>query len=134
MKGDKLASVRLLGRAVGLLPNRADIAYNHGVTLRETGKVADAAGEWRRALDLDANHRDARANLALALDELGDPGAAATMYGELLERWPDDRDGLYNLAIFASGPASTESRSRSMNAWSRSIPTSPRVGSITGCC
>lgn len=97
MKGDKPAAARLIGRAAGLLPNRADIAYNHGVTLREAGNASGAAAEWRRTLAIDANHRDARANLALALDELGDPGAAVNMYGQLLERWPDDRDGLYNL-------------------------------------
>jgi tetratricopeptide (TPR) repeat protein len=97
MKGDKPAAARLIGRAAGLLPNRADIAYNHGVALRETGALADAAAEWRRALAIDDNHRDARANLALALDQLGDPGAAAAMYGQLLERRPDDRDALYNL-------------------------------------
>ncbi|HEY1721297.1 MAG TPA: tetratricopeptide repeat-containing glycosyltransferase family protein [Magnetospirillaceae bacterium] len=97
MKGDKPAAERLMGRAAGLLPQRADIAYNHGVTLRETGNAAAAAAEWRRTLTLDIDHRDARANLALVLDEMGDPSAAAAMYGQLLERWPDDRDGLYNL-------------------------------------
>jgi tetratricopeptide (TPR) repeat protein len=97
MKGDKPAAAKMIGRAAGLLPNRADIAYNHGVALREARHLAEAAEEWRRTLGIDANHRDARANLALALDELGDPSAAAAMYGQLLERWPDDRDGLYNL-------------------------------------
>jgi tetratricopeptide (TPR) repeat protein len=96
MKGDKAAAVRLLGRAATLLPKRPDIAYNHGVALRECGKLDAAADEWRRTLGLDPNHRDASANLALALDQLGDPAAAAKAYGRMLERWPDDRDALFN--------------------------------------
>ncbi len=96
LKGDKPGAARLIGRAASLLPDRADIAYNHGVVLRENGSLAEAADEWRRALGLDPTHRDALANLALALDQLGDSAAAARAYGQLLERWPDDRDALFN--------------------------------------
>jgi len=100
LKGDKAAALRLIGRAAALLPERADIAYNHGVALRETGQTAAAAGEWRRTLALDPEHRDASANLALALDQLGDGAGTVAAYAALLERWPDDRDGLYNFANF----------------------------------
>ena len=98
LKGDKQSALRLIGRAATLLPNRADIAYNHGVTLRESGRIGDAAAEWKRAIALDPNHRDASANLALALDHSGDASAAVEAYRRLLDRWPDDRDGLYNFA------------------------------------
>jgi len=98
LKGDKAAALRLIGRAAELLPNRADIAYNHGVALRETGLVAESAAEWKRTIALDPKHRDAIANLALAFDQMGDAQAAFDRYRDLLELWPDDRDGLYNLA------------------------------------
>ena len=100
LKGDKPAAVKLISRAAELLPKRADIAYNHGVALRELGQLQQAAAEWRRALALDADSRDAIANLALALDQLGDVAGAIDTYRRLLVQWPDDRDGLYNFANF----------------------------------
>jgi tetratricopeptide (TPR) repeat protein len=98
LKGDKAAAARLIGRAAELLPRRSDIAYNHGVALREIGRIPDAAAEWKRAIAIDPANRDAAANLALALDQIGDAQGAVDQYRRLVERWPDDRDGLYNFA------------------------------------
>ncbi len=134
MKGDKRAAARLIGRAATLLPERADIAYNHGVALREIGDIAAAAAEWRRTLTIEPGHRDALGNLALALDQLGDMVGAVDVYGQLLERRPDDREALYQLRqSLPTRRRNRRRRSRSTSAFSSSFPASPPAGSTTAC-
>jgi Tfp pilus assembly protein PilF len=92
------AALDLLSRAAAWLPGRADIAYNHGVILRDAGHLAAAAARWRRATVLDPQHHGAWSNLALARSDLGDAAGALDTYRRLLGQWPDDRDALYNFA------------------------------------
>ncbi|HIJ37737.1 MAG TPA: glycosyltransferase family protein [Rhodospirillaceae bacterium] len=96
--GENSLALPLMNRAAALLPDRADIAYNYGVVLRSADRLAEATDQWRRAVEKDDRHRDSWNNLALALEDLGDVSAAAEIYGQLLQRWPNDKAALFNFA------------------------------------
>ncbi len=91
-------AVALFERAAGALPDRADIAYGHGVALQAGGDTGAAVASWRRAAALDPGHQDAGFNLAKGLTDLGRADEARTAYENLLRLNPGHLAGLYNLA------------------------------------
>ena len=95
-QGDREAAVALLQRAHALCPERADIAYDHGVALVTAGRVVDAVTAWRVAVALSADHVAAWRNLALAVGRSAGDDAAAEIYRQALEHHPQDRELLYN--------------------------------------
>jgi len=99
-QGDPRAALPLVERAAGLLPGRDDVAYNHGVILRDLGRLAEAAAAWRRAVVLAPPHHDAWLNLASAVETGDGPEAARAVYDEALRHCPDQPQLLYNHADF----------------------------------
>jgi len=51
--------------------NDSNAHSNRGNTLHSQGKVDEAIAEYREALRIDPNHRDARYNLGIALYDQG---------------------------------------------------------------
>ncbi len=91
-------AVELYERAAKALPDRADIAYGHGVALQAAGDTGAAVASWQRAVALDPGHQDACFNLAKGLVDLGHDDDAQTAYETLLRLNPRHLTGLYNLA------------------------------------
>lgn len=58
-------------RALAVNPGAAEVHFNLGNTLRETGALEDAVDSLSRAVALDGTHIRARANLGVALRDLG---------------------------------------------------------------
>jgi tetratricopeptide (TPR) repeat protein len=58
-----------------------------------------ACEAYRRALDLDPAHVDARVNLGRLLHEAGDPGAAEAQYRLALRLSPEDATAAFNLGV-----------------------------------
>ncbi|MGB8843844.1 MAG: tetratricopeptide repeat protein [Aliidongia sp.] len=96
--GDDVTAATLLGRALALLPKRADIAYNLGIIHRDLSQRDQAMALWRRVLAIDPSHGDAWLSLAIATDDEGDGRAALALYRQALAVLPDDRRLLYNCA------------------------------------
>lgn len=63
------------------------------------GLVEDAILQYRKALQIDPAHRDARYNLALLYHEQGKIDDAIREYNELLRFKPDDFDALNSLGL-----------------------------------
>ena len=99
-RGEPQAALPLIERAGALLPERVDIAYNHGVILRDLGRLAEAADVWRRVCVLAPGHHDAWLSLAMAVEDAAGASAAAEIYVEALRHCPDEPHLLYNYADF----------------------------------
>jgi Tfp pilus assembly protein PilF len=56
-------------------PNNAALLNNYGVTLYKQGKKGQAITQFRKALEIDPNLKDAKESLAIALGEKPDPAA-----------------------------------------------------------
>ena len=52
-KGREEDALRLYDEAERLYPGLPDVYYNAGVSLQKLGRIDEAAGKYRRALDLD---------------------------------------------------------------------------------
>jgi tetratricopeptide (TPR) repeat protein len=96
-----------LARAVAELPDRrtddereltAADWYEWACNLEEAAP-AEAILAYRRALELDGAHADARVNLGRLLHEAGQPEEAAAHYRVALESHPDDVTAAFNLGV-----------------------------------
>lgn len=96
VQGDRETAVTLLQHARALIPDRGDIAYDHGVALLAAGRLADATAAWRQATSLSPERVEAWRNLALAVAETAGNDAARNIYRRALCHHPLDRDLLYN--------------------------------------
>jgi tetratricopeptide (TPR) repeat protein len=76
----------------------ADDWYEWACNLEEAAP-AEAATAYRRALEIEPGHGDARINLGRLLHEAGDPDAAAAQYRLALEARPDDVTAAFNLGV-----------------------------------
>lgn len=77
-------------------PKAAARHYEEGCALEEEGKDAEAA--YRRAVELDPDHLDARVNLGRLLHEKGRPADAEACYRAVLKSGPH-AVASFNLAI-----------------------------------
>lgn len=84
--------------AIAALPDRADLAYGHGVALQALGDTKTAIEQWQRALALDPEHQDAGFNLGKGHNDLGREDDACKAYETLLAINPGHQPALYNLA------------------------------------
>lgn len=82
-----------------LLPTRADVAYNHGVALRDAGDGQAAINAWQRAVALNPNHVDAWRSMGMRLMESKQWDLAHGMFKEVLQRQPEDLDSLMQMGI-----------------------------------
>lgn len=65
-QGNFPTAAALYGRAADRWPNSAEVRYNLGCAEYRAGRTGRAIAAWRRALLLDPDHADARANLEFA--------------------------------------------------------------------
>lgn len=76
----------------------ADTWYQRGCAL-EAAAPEEAQRAYRKALELDPSHADARLNLGRLLHEGGSPGTAAEEYRRVLRDRPDDATAAFNLGV-----------------------------------
>ena len=68
-----------------------------GVSLDSQGKIDDAIREYKKALRLEPNNREAHYNLAVAYHKKGLFKEAIEEYKTVLGLYPNDPETLYNL-------------------------------------
>jgi tetratricopeptide (TPR) repeat protein len=74
---------------------------NLGIALAAQGKLEQAVGQYRRALELEPRVAETRYNLGLALVYLGRPDDAVTEFERALQIDPGNADALNNLGHLA---------------------------------
>jgi len=107
LAGQTEAALPFFALARRLLPDRADVAYDHGVVLIGQGRRAEARAAWAAAVELDPGRADAWLNLALVSGELEGEAAAGALYRAALAHHPAGRHLRYNLGnlLFRAGDA-----------------------------
>jgi tetratricopeptide (TPR) repeat protein len=95
--GRSAEALPLFDQARRSMPQRADIAHDHGVVLIGLGQRDAAQSAWRDTVALDPGRGGSWLNLALVSAELGGPAAAETVYQQALTHHPHNRELLYNL-------------------------------------
>lgn len=70
-KGREEDALRLYDEAGVIFPGLPDVPYNAGVSLQKLGRLGEAEGKYRRALDLDPEMAAARDNLGVLLTRQG---------------------------------------------------------------
>jgi Flp pilus assembly protein TadD len=73
--------------------------FNMASELMKKNQMADAIGEWRKALNMDPNDGKARFNLGYALAETGRPAEAAVEYRKACDLMPDQPAWFARLAL-----------------------------------
>lgn len=87
-QGNAAEAVEHLAQAAEIAPGDAVVRFEHGNALYAAGRIDEAAGEYRAALDLEPFWADVPLRLALAYDNLGQPQRALAMYRAYLQRAP----------------------------------------------
>lgn len=90
-------ALALMERALAEAPQDAAMRYNHGVLLRESGRLADAEAAFRNVLDIDPGNVPAAVQLAEILNAAGRPEEAVTLCRQQLAT--SDADPLVHLAL-----------------------------------
>jgi len=80
-------------------PDNVQALYLHGNILRQTGSSQKSADDYRRVVELDPEHPQARWRLAVALVDIGRYEEAAQHLEILRQRQPEDIELLVRLAI-----------------------------------
>ena len=75
-KGDPIRALDLIGRAIALQPANPGYRYNRALILKETGRLEDAAADFREVARLQPADVDAWCDLGEALLALGRPEEA----------------------------------------------------------
>jgi len=97
-QGKKQEALELCEQAASSLSSTAENRYCRGRMWQAVGRRAEAAAQFRAALELDAGHLGAGHQLGLVLAEMGHTADAIRQYRRVLERHPDHRQTLGNLA------------------------------------
>lgn len=79
--------------------HEADILYNKGTVLAQTGQYEDARPYLERAVDADPSNPDAWYNLAVTYTNLGKLEQARGILEKLLESYPSEASYHYSLGI-----------------------------------
>ena len=85
-------------RSLELRPSAAT-CFNYGNALHRLGRLEQAIGQYRRALELDNGFADAHNNLAALLLERGEIDDAISHLEHTLRLKPDSADGHNNLGV-----------------------------------
>jgi tetratricopeptide (TPR) repeat protein len=91
---DAVAAARALGQAK---PDYARVHNRMGTELLKTGKPAQAAEQFKKAIEADPAHAGAHSNLGVAYERLGRPEARA-QFERAIELRPDFTHAHFNLA------------------------------------
>ena len=79
--------------------HEADILYNKGTVLAQTGQYDDARAYLERAVDADPSNSDAWYNLAVTYTSLGKLERARSILDKLLETYPSEETYHYSLGV-----------------------------------
>ncbi len=101
-RGGGAEAERHLGEAIRLSGDfRADLHVARGAWLAENGRFEEAENEYRRVLQEDPRHPDARNNHAIALYRTGKADEAIRVLEEIVAEFPRHADSHNNLAAIA---------------------------------
>ena len=78
-------------------PTEIRVQNNLGQALEEEGRIEEAMGHYRQAIEHNALFADAYNNLGLALEKVGEEKEAVHIYKNVLKFDPGNPDALYNL-------------------------------------
>ncbi len=98
--------------------------YRVGCTREDEGDGDGAIAAYRRALDADEGHADARINLGRLLHERGEAGEAVLQYRRVLEARPDDAIAAFNLGVALEDQ---ELLGEAAEAYERAVRADPRA-------
>jgi predicted O-linked N-acetylglucosamine transferase (SPINDLY family) len=93
-------AVRLIGRAVDLVPQQPVLRNNFGLALHKAGLLKKARAELIAALDLRPGYAGAHMNLAAVFSELGERALAMEHGQQAVELDPERAEGWYNLGLY----------------------------------
>lgn len=79
--------------------NRADLHYRYGMLLRGMGRVDEAIGHFRTALEINASYMKAKIKLGLSLREIGEPQEGMAHLSESLLVRPEYTTLHYKLGL-----------------------------------
>jgi len=96
-QGDYPAAVRLISRAIELVPGQPVLHNNLGDALRQAGKLEDATTNFRMALELNPDYAGAHLNLTLVHIDLGNFTAALEHARAAVRLSPDLPKAWYHL-------------------------------------
>lgn len=99
MRGEPAAAIGALRRAVELAPENAEARFALADELARTGRLDDAAAEYRAVLEQRPGWAMAHNNLATALARQGDVDGAVAAWRRALEIDPTRLAALNNLAL-----------------------------------
>jgi len=94
--GKHRKALELIGRAIGLCPERALFHSNFGIALAELGRFEEATVSYDRALAIDPKYADAYYNRGNALLGLKQFDAALASYDQAIAIQPDHAQAHYN--------------------------------------
>ena len=101
--------------------------YNLGLLMSETGRLADAEREYRRALTLNPAHAGARGNLGPLLARMGRTREAADELRRLVADDPGNVAALTNLGVVLMQQGRAGKRARIWSARFKSLPQLPQA-------
>ena len=87
-KGDGARALDLIGRAIALQPANPGYRYNRALILKETGRLEDAAADFREVARLQPSDADAWSDLGETLLSLGRPDDALAAWDRALALRP----------------------------------------------
>jgi tetratricopeptide (TPR) repeat protein len=96
---DPARAAMAFAAARALAPTRGDLAWRHGVALRQAGDIDAARAAFRDATTFDRRSSGAWFALGLVEQEKGDAGAAVLAYRRALEARPDYHEAALNLGV-----------------------------------
>jgi cytochrome c-type biogenesis protein CcmH/NrfG len=83
-------AIRWYREALAVGPPQPDVLTDLGACLVHSGRPAEGLVEFDRALAMDAGHKNAAYNKGVALMQMGRAAEAATVWRELMRRYPED--------------------------------------------
>jgi tetratricopeptide (TPR) repeat protein len=108
-QGDNTAALEAFARAAALAPASGEIAFHHGLLLRETGALEDAAAALRRSAGLQSGAAspstsalgtpEAWYHLGLVYQDQRQAGLAAQAFRQALTGNPGHAEAAFNLGI-----------------------------------
>lgn len=91
-KGDTQEAIERLERTKQIAPFDKGLAFQLGRIYYQDNQLAQAKGEFERAIAIDPNYSDARYFLGLCYDNLGDKDAALEQFERIAELNPDNEE------------------------------------------